>query len=177
MANSVKCLLEVNEVVVKVALVLYMFCNYDSVVEDLFNCTPSCSEACSTLLGWLVNIMVLQSWHCLMLPFFGRGITSDLVHSVGHFSVPRSSDIDLLVFLLFLPRFTPLLISSEGTLYIPGYLPVFTAVSTSPSVPADCLHFHWRTGWFVVWSRRCLVHSFTSHRSIMPTSSALQPCL
>ena len=91
-----------------------MFCNYDSAVEDLLNCTTSWSEACSTLLGWLVKLMVLQSWHCLRLPFFGRGITSDLVHYVGHFSVPRSYGIDLLVFLLFLPRSIPLLISSEG---------------------------------------------------------------
>ena len=154
-----------------------MFCNYDSAVEALFNCTPSCSEACSTLLGWLVKLMVLQSWHCLRLPYFGRGITSDFVYSVGHFCVPRSSDIDLLVFLLFLPGSNPLLISSEGMSSIPGHLPAITAASISPSVPVDCPHFHWRTGWFVVWSRRCLVHSFTSHRSIMPTSSALQPCL
>ena len=100
-ANSVKCLLEVNEVVVTIVLVLYMFWNYDSAVEDMFNCTPSFSEACSTLLGWLVKLMVLHSWHCLWLPFFGMGIiTGDLVNSVGHFSVPRSSDIDMLVFLL-----------------------------------------------------------------------------
>ena len=32
MAYSVECLLEVNEVVVKVALVLYVLCNYDSVI-------------------------------------------------------------------------------------------------------------------------------------------------
>ena len=102
-----------------------MFCKYDSAVEDLFNCTQSCSEACSTLLGWLVKLMVLQSWHCLRLPFFGRGITSDFVHSVSHFSVPKSSDIDLLVFLLFLPTSTQLLISSEGMSSIPGHLPVF----------------------------------------------------
>ena len=136
-----------------------MFCNYDSAVEDLFNCTTSWSEACSTLLGWLVKLMILQSWHCLRLPFFGRGITSDLVHYVDHFSVPRSYGIDLLVFLLFLPRSIPLLISSEGVSSIPGHLHVFTAASTSP----------W-TGWFVVWNRRCLVHSCTHHRSIMHTS-------
>ena len=35
---------------------------------------------------------------------------------------------------------------------VPGYLYVLTAASTSPSVLAE---FHWRTGWFVVWSRRC----------------------
>ena len=50
-ANSVEFLLEVNEVVVKVALVFYVFCNYESAVEDLLNCTLSCSEACITLLG------------------------------------------------------------------------------------------------------------------------------
>ena len=154
-----------------------MLCNYDSAVEDLFKCTPSCSEDCSTLLGWLIKLMVLQSWFCLRLPFFGRRTTSDLVYSVGHFSVPRSSDIDLLVFLLFLPSSIPLLISSIGMSSISGYLSVFTAASTSPSVPVNCPHFQWRTGWFVVWSRRCLVHSCTRHRSIMPTSSALQPCL
>ena len=59
---------------------------------------------------------------------------------------------------------------------IPDYLPVFTAASTSPPVPADCPHFHWRTGWFVVWSRRCRVHCCTCHRSSMPTSSAIHPC-
>ena len=177
MANPVKCLLEVNEVVVKGALVLWMFCKYDPAVEDLFNCTPSCSEACSTLLGWLVKLMVLQSWHCLMIPFFGRGITSDLVHSVGYVSVPRSTDIDMLVLLLFLPSSTLLLISSEGMSSIPSHLPVFTAASTSPSVPVDCPHFQWRTGLFVVWNRRCLIHICTRQRSIMPTSSALQRCL
>ena len=147
-----------------------MFCNDDSAVEDLFNCTTSCSETCSTLLGWLVTLMVMQSWHCLRLPFFGRGITSDLVHSVGHFSVPRSSGTDLLVFLLFLRRSIPLLISSEGMSSIPGHLHVFTVVSTSPSILVDCPHFQWRTGWFVLWSRRCLVHSCTHHRSIVATS-------
>ena len=99
-------------------------------------------------------------------------ITSDLVHSIGHFSVPRSSDIDLLAFLMFLPSSTPLLISLEGMSSIPGHLSVFTAATTSLSVPADCPHFQWRTGWFVVWNRRCLVHSCTRHRSIMPSSSA-----
>ena len=38
MAYSVECLREVNEVVVKVALVLYVFCNYDSAVE--YNVQP-----------------------------------------------------------------------------------------------------------------------------------------
>ena len=54
---------------------------------------------------------------------------------------------------------------------IPCYMPVFTAASTPPSVPADCPHCHWRIGWFVVWSRRCWVHCCTCHRSSMPTSS------
>ena len=110
MAYYVECLLEVNEVVVKVALVLSVFCNNDSAVEYMYNFTPSCSAACSTLRGWLVKLMVRQSMHCLRLPFFGRGITSDLVHSIGHFSIPRSSDI---VSGFTVPS-TPLLISSEG---------------------------------------------------------------
>ena len=42
---------------------------------------------------------------------------------------------------------------------IPGYLPVFTGASTSPPVPADCPHCHWRTGWFVVWSMEPSVSS------------------
>ena len=137
MAYSFECLLGVNEVVVKVALVLYVFCNYGSAVEYMYNCTPSCSEACSTLHGWLVKLMVLHSRHCLRPPFFGRGITSDLVHSIGHFSVPRSSDI---VSGYTVPS-TPLLISSEGMSSIPGNVLVFTAASTSPSLPADCPHF------------------------------------
>ena len=33
MSYCFECLLEVNEVVVKVALVLYVFCNYDTAVE------------------------------------------------------------------------------------------------------------------------------------------------
>ena len=98
------------------------------------------------------------------------GITSDLVHSGGNFSVPRSSGLDLLVLLLFLPRSIPLLISSEGMSSIPGHLHVFTSASTSPSILVDCPHFQWRTGWFLVWSRRRLVHSCTRHRSIMHTS-------
>ena len=42
-------------------------------------------------------------------------------------------------------------------LSIPRYLHVFPAGATSPSVPADCRHFQWKTSWFVVWSRRCRV--------------------
>ena len=76
----------------------------------------------------------------------------------------------------FTVRSTTLLISSEGMSSIPGYLPVFTAASTSPSVPADCPHFQWRTGWFVVWSRRCRDHCCTCHRTSMPTSSAIHHC-
>ena len=41
--------------------------------------------------------------------------------------------------------------------FIPRYLPVFTAGSTSPSVPADCPHIQWQTSLFVVWCRRCRV--------------------
>ena len=52
-------------------------------------------------------------------------------------SVPRSSDIVS----GFTVLSTPLLISSEGMSSIPGNLPVFTAASTSPSLPADCPHF------------------------------------
>ena len=51
MANSDECLVEVNEVVVTAELMLYVLCNYDSAVEDLFNCTPFGSEAYITLLG------------------------------------------------------------------------------------------------------------------------------
>ena len=43
--------------------------------------------------------------------------------------------------------------------FIPRYLPVFTAGSTSSSVPADCPHIQWQTSWFVVWCRRCRVSS------------------
>ena len=43
--------------------------------------------------------------------------------------------------------------------FIPRYLPVFTAGSTSPSVPADCPRIQWQTSWFVVWCRRCRVSS------------------
>ena len=121
-----------------------MFCNYDSAVEDLFNWTLSCTEACITLHGWLVKLMVLQSWHCLRLLFFA----SDLVYSVGHFLCSQ------IFWHISVSDFTVpsilLLISSEGMSSIPGNLPVFTGASTSPSVPADCPHFQWRTGWFVV---------------------------
>ena len=177
MAHSVECLLEVDKVVVKVALVLYAFCKHVSAVEFLFNCTPSCSEACATLLGWLIKLMVLQSWHCLTFPFFGKGITGNLLHSVGHFFCSR-----IFWHIAFTVPSIPLLISSDGMSSDPGYLSVFPATSTSPSVPADCPHFQWRPGkWsfggFVVWSRRCRVHSCTCHRSILPTSSALHGCL
>ena len=84
------------------------------------------------------------------------------------YSVPRSSDIELLVLSLFVPTLH-LIISSEGMSSIPGYLPVFTAASTSSSVPADCPHFHWRNGCFVVF-RLYRVHYCTCHRSSMPTS-------
>ena len=89
-------------------------------------------------------------------------------------SVPRSFDIELLVLSLFLP---PHYLSVQrGMSSIPGNLPVFTAASTSLSVPADCPLFQWRTGWLVVWSRRCRVHCCNCHRSILPTSSAFHPC-
>ena len=118
--------------------------------------------------------MVLPYWHCPRLPFFGNGITSDLFHPISHLFFSQIfwhraiSDSTV--------RSTTLLISSEGMSSIPGYLPVFTAASTSPSVPADCPHFHWRNGWFVVWSRWCQVHCCICHRSAMPTSSAIHPC-
>ena len=119
--------------------------------------------------------MVLQSWHYPRLPFFGNGIASDLFHSVSHLfcsQIFRHRSVSA-----FTVRSTNLLISSEGMSSIPGYLPVFTAASTSPPVPADCPHFHWRTGWCVVWSRRCRVHCCTCHRSSMPTSPLQQSSL
>ena len=62
----------------------------------------------------------------------------------------------MLVFLLFLPSSTHYLSVQRGCRpFQATCLAVFTAASTSPSVPADCPHFQWRTGWFVAWSRRC----------------------
>ena len=85
--------------------------------------------------------MILQSWHCLRLPFFGSSITGDLFHSISHLFC--SQIFWHRAVSAFTVRSTILLISSEGMSSIPGYVPVFTAASTSPSVPADCPHFHW----------------------------------
>ena len=126
-------------------------------VEDLFNCTPSCS-ACSPGIVWRFPSLVAVSLVIWSIPLATFLFPNILIYS-SVFTVPS--------------KFHPLLISSEGMPSIPGHLPVFTAASTSPSVPADCPRFQWRTGWFVVWSRRCLVHCCTCHRSIMPTCTML----
>ena len=56
MAYSFECLLGVNEVVVKVALVLYVFCNYGSAVAYKILCTtilrPAPKLAASCMGGW-----------------------------------------------------------------------------------------------------------------------------
>ena len=46
MPDSVKCLLEIDEVVAEVALVLEMFLNKYPAVENLLGGTPTCSETC-----------------------------------------------------------------------------------------------------------------------------------
>ena len=60
---------------------------------------------------------------------------------------------------------------------IPRYLPVFTAGSTFPSVPADCPHFQWKNSWFVVWSRRCRVSSQLYMSSQYPAHLIRTPSL
>ena len=46
MPNSVKCLLEAHEDMVKAMLVLQVFLTESSKIEHLLSCAPSCSEAC-----------------------------------------------------------------------------------------------------------------------------------
>ena len=46
MLNSVECLLEVHEDMVKVLLVLQIYFTEYSKIENLLSCAPSCSEAC-----------------------------------------------------------------------------------------------------------------------------------
>ena len=84
-------------------------------------------------------------------------LTSDLVHPISHFFCSQIF-CDRADSAFTIPS-TPLRISPEGMSSIPRYLPVFTAGSTSPSVPADCPHCLWKTSWFEIWSRRCRVSS------------------
>ena len=44
MPDSVKCLLEVYEVVEQIVLVLYVLLDVDSTIEDLFYCVPAWSK-------------------------------------------------------------------------------------------------------------------------------------
>ena len=46
MPNSVECLLEVHEDMVKALLVLQVFLTEYSKIENLLSCAPSCSEVC-----------------------------------------------------------------------------------------------------------------------------------
>ena len=135
---------------------------------------PAPKHASRSLGGWSIL------WSCSL--GIARGFHSLVMVSLvicstplATYSVPRSSDIELLVLSLFVP---PLYLSVQrGCRPFQATLPVFNAASTSPSVPADCPHFHWKTGWFVVWSRRCRVHCCTCHHSSMPTSPHQQSIL
>ena len=84
-------------------------------------------------------------------------------------SVPRYSDIELSVLSLFLPPHY-LSVQRGRSTFQPTCLFFFTAASTSPSVPADCPHFQWMTGWFVVWNRRFTVRSSACHPVSCPRS-------
>ena len=46
MPDSVKCLLEVYEVVKQITLVLFMLLNDDCTINDLFYCAPAWSKTC-----------------------------------------------------------------------------------------------------------------------------------
>ena len=83
MANSVEWLIEVNEVVVKVALVIWMFCNYDSAVEYMLYCSLSYSPR-SQHIAWVADLYFCPAVLALYDASL-RGITSDLVDAVGNF--------------------------------------------------------------------------------------------
>ena len=56
MPNSVECLLEVHEDMVKALLVLQVFLTEYSKIENLLSCAPSCSEACLFFFGDLLSL-------------------------------------------------------------------------------------------------------------------------
>ena len=89
MPNSIDALLEVTEVVKEVTLVLNVFLNDASAVQDQFHCMPSSASSSEntsstfdfirlttmsniTLLGWLIQLhgaVVLGFRHKMRLPF------------------------------------------------------------------------------------------------------------
>ena len=87
------------------------------------------------------------------------------------YSVPRSSDIELLVLSLIVP---PFYLSVQRGCRPFQATCLFSLLLLLPlQYRRTVLTF---IGWFVVWSRRCRVHCCTCHRSSMPTSSAIHPC-
>ena len=116
-------------------------------IEDLFYCAQAWSKTCLffcqqslglelvedksdlIMLGWLIRLMVWSFWHCLRLPFFGKGITSNWVHSFGHSFVSQ-------IFLHITVRTVivaspPFLSNSEGMLSTPGDFPAFRQCKAS----------------------------------------------
>ena len=85
-----------------------------------------------TLLGWLIRLMVRKFWNSCKLPFFGRVMTRDWVHGVGHSPVRQ---ILLQIISRALTMASPLCLSSYvGILSSPADFPFFsdfTAASTS----------------------------------------------
>ena len=57
MSNSVKRLLEVYKDMVKALLALRVFLTEHSIIENLFTCAPSCSEACLFLFDELIALV------------------------------------------------------------------------------------------------------------------------
>ena len=140
-----------------------MFCNYHSAVEDLFNFTPSCSEACKLHhLAWVAG----QPYDPAVLDCLGYSLviwSTPLATS----SVPRCSDIELAVLSLFLP--THYLSVQRGCHPLHATC-LFSLLVLHP------LQYQ-RT--VLTFSRRPdgLLYGDTCHRSILPTSSELHPCL
>lgn len=74
--DSIKCLFSVREDVVVISLVTYSS-NTSSLAVMLRLVWITFSIA--LLLGFIC-LVVWKFWHCLLFPFFGRGVASDCAH-------------------------------------------------------------------------------------------------
>lgn len=110
-----------------------------------------------TFLGWYIRLIVREFWHWCGLPFLGRVMTSNCVHSVGHSPVCQILLADW--------------ISSAGILFIPAD---FLSFSDSTVVSMSS----WRIGWSSVFMAggMLLRNTGSGRKSLSSTLSSTLPC-